>query len=349
MSSECTSGREHEQPSRADPEASRWVRVIDLHAAAEPYGSYGSGLYVDCSGSPAAVLVSLARRTIPPYRSVRLDLPQIQIRGAGVALKEDHAELPRGHLRGGYKVKRNLFTMTAAVAAAGIAIGCEKSSSRAATAPTPLSDSSAVAGKPSAADHEGHGSAGGAEIYSADLLALNAHVGYRRVSGTARFQLVNGQLVASDNAVGLQPGMIHPQHIHAAASCPPPSADVNNDGFIDVIEGVPFYGAILVPLDSDLTSQAGGEFPFVHNHGGSLQYRQSADLNAVLADLNAPDPDPSDAVVKLAGAPLNLSGRHVVLHGVSADTPLPSSVASLPGLPAYLTLPVACGEINRVN
>jgi len=54
-------------------------------------------------------------------------------------------------------------------------------------------------------------------------------------------------------------------------------------------------------------------------------------------------------VVKLDGQPLNLAGRHVVLHGVDASTPLPSTVASLPGLPAYLTLPVACGEISRVN
>jgi len=35
------------------------------------------------------------------------------------------------------------------------------------------------------------------------------------------------------NANGLQPGMIHPQHIHAAAQCPPASADVNGDGFVD--------------------------------------------------------------------------------------------------------------------
>jgi len=38
-----------------------------------------------------------------------------------------------------------------------------------------------------------------------------------------------------------------------------------------------------------------------------------------------------------------------VLHGVALDTPLPSTVASLPGLPAQLTLPIACGEITRVK
>ena len=226
---------------------------------------------------------------------------------------------------------------TSGVLVAAIAVGCEMSQS--ATSP------SAVSGAKSA----GSQSSDGTEVYIADLQPLNPHVGYRAVKGQARFQIINGEFVAADDATGAQPGMIHPQHIHAAAACPPPSADVNGDGFIDVIEGVPFYGPILVPLDSDLSSQAAGTFPSVHNHGGALQYRQRTGLSAMLSDLNAPDPDPSDAVVKLGGSPLDLAGRHVVLHGVALDTPLPATVASLAGLPAQLTLPIACGEISRVN
>lgn len=224
-----------------------------------------------------------------------------------------------------------------------LAAACETTTSPAA----PTSGTVAPTADTGAA-HAG-GRTGGAEMYRADLQPLNAHVGYRPVTGTATFQLVNGQFVALDHATGMQPGMIHPQHIHAAAQCPPPSADVNHDGFIDVIEGVPFYGAILVPLDSDLTNQAAGAFPTVTNQGGALHYHETAPAAALLADLNAPDPDPTDAVVKLEGAALDLAGRHVVLHGVALDTPLPSSVASLGGLPPQLTLPVACGEISRIN
>ena len=95
-----------------------------------------------------------------------------------------------------------------------------------------------------------------AESYMADLQPLNAQLGVRPVQGKARFQLIDGQLTAMDEATGLHAGMIHPQHIHAAAQCPPASADTNGDGFVGVIEGLPFYGAILVPLDSDLTNQA---------------------------------------------------------------------------------------------
>lgn len=232
-----------------------------------------------------------------------------------------------------------------AIGSAMVGAACSGTKSAAAPTATRAQLSSNGADNQASSDMNDHG----AQIFMADLKPLNPQVGFGRVSGQARFQLVNGMFVAMDEATNVQPGIIHPQHIHAAASCPPASADVNHDGYIDVIEGVPFYGPILVPMDSDLTSQAAGTFPSADNQGGALHYHQSAPLTAVLADLNAPDPDPTDAVVKLNGAPLDLAGRHVVVHGVALDTPLPSTVASLPGLPAQLTLPVACGEISPVK
>ena len=196
--------------------------------------------------------------------------------------------------------------------------------------------------------------------YEANLHPLNAAAqqgqdpdaadGARGVArGKATFSIRNGEVVAMVSAEGLEPGMIHPQHIHSAAACPPASADVNNDGYVDVIEGVPFYGPILIPLDSDLGSQATGSFPTATGIRGIFEYAASTQLATLLADLNAADPNPTDAVIKLNGAPLALETRHVVLHGVDAATPLPSTVASLPGLPAYLTLPGACGEVRRVR
>lgn len=49
------------------------------------------------------------------------------------------------------------------------------------------------------------------------------------------------------------------------------------------------------------------------------------------------------------GEPLNLGARHVVVHGVDLATPLPATAQSLPGLPAQVTLPIACGEIREVQ
>jgi len=233
---------------------------------------------------------------------------------------------------------------------APIFAACSDSSSSAVAPTDAMPDRSAAAHHAGLPDGE----------YEANLHPLNAAAqngqdpdradGARGVArGKATFTIRNGQVVAMVSAEGLESEMIHPQHIHAAATCPPSAADVNHDGYVDVIEGVPFYGPILIPLDSDLGSQATGSFPTASGIRGILEYAASTPLATLLADLNAPDPDPTDAVVKLNGAPLALETRHVVLHGVDANTALPGSVASLPGLPAYLTLPVACGEIRRVR
>jgi hypothetical protein len=249
------------------------------------------------------------------------------------------------------KVSRPTLLPVALVATFAIA-ACSDASSSAGVSPT-----DALATR-NGAEHQHEMLADG--NYEANLHVLNARSqsgldpdpedGARGVArGKAYFTIRDGQITATVSALGIEGGMIHPQHVHAAANCPPASADVNHDGFVDVIEGVPFYGPILIPLDDDLTSQANGTFPTASGLEGRLSYQSSASFAAMLADLNAPDPNTSDAVVKLDGAPLALATRHVVVHGVDPNTPLPSTVASLPGVPAFLTLPVACGEIRRIR
>lgn len=173
------------------------------------------------------------------------------------------------------------------------------------------------------------------EVYKVKLEALNTDAGYRAVKGEANLRIIGDKLTVQVNANGLQPGMVHPQHIHAAGSCPSPAADSNGDGFIDVVEGVPSYGGILIPLDAELTNLSfQTSFPNPENDAGAITYRESASVASLEAE---------------TGEDLNLDGRHIVLHGVSSQTNLPESVQSLGGLPAYLTLPVACGEIVKVN
>lgn len=182
--------------------------------------------------------------------------------------------------------------------------------------------------------------------FQAELSTMNAQVA-GSASGEAEFRIADGRFEATVDGAGLAREMLHPQHVHAAASCPPPSADENGDGFIDVVEGLPFYGAILIPLDGDLSSQSAGNpdgFPTA-GASGEVGYSQSTDLQTMLSDLRAEDPKPDDPVVKLSGE-LSLPGRTVVLHGVPEGTDLPESVKSIAGLPAHLTLPVACGEVG---
>lgn len=151
--------------------------------------------------------------------------------------------------------------------------------------------------------------------------------------------------------IGTPASITHVQHIHSLSACPTMARDVNADGFLDVVEGVPDYGPILIPLDGDLNSQAGGTATNpMANRSGVYSYSETASLARMLADLQAPDVDTTDVVIKLQpGEDLNLAGKHFVVHGVPASTNLPDSVASIHGLPGEATLPIACGTITRVT
>ena len=193
--------------------------------------------------------------------------------------------------------------------------------------------------------------------FAADLQPLNDvsvigdTIPITPVTGEATFEITEGNFTAQVTATGLAPGIAHAQHIRTGSGCPTPAADTNDDAFVDVIEGEPFFGRILVPLDADLRTQAGGmdQFP-VANSLGEIDYSEEADFDELLADLTAEDPDPDDQIVKLEGDSLELEGLQVVLHGVdSTEVTLPTSVQTFPGTSRYATLPVACGEIQLIS
>lgn len=188
------------------------------------------------------------------------------------------------------------------------------------------------------ADHAPTPSEAAARVYTATLEPLNGDVSYRPVRGSAVVKVKDGTLSVRVNAQGLEPDIPHPQHIHGKmgfGSCPDMSADDNGDGLIDVVEGVPDYGGIMVTLDSDLTDGAGTEVDGLPTAGadGTIHYRNSEDVEAVRDG---------------AGEDLKLGRRHIVLHGVdpSLEETVLADAASLGGLPVWLTLPVACGELT---
>ena len=108
------------------------------------------------------------------------------------------------------------------------------------------------------------------------------------VSGEASFQVDEGDdlFTATVEAEGLAPSIEHLQFVFDGGSCPPSSADVNGDGFVDVVEGSAFFGEILIALDDDLGTRSGGSsvFPFA-NANGEIDYEESADLQSVLEAL----------------------------------------------------------------
>lgn len=180
-----------------------------------------------------------------------------------------------------------------------------------------------------------------ATVYRARLVPLNARATERAVTGTATFTVSGGEIMARVDAKGLYPGIPHAQHIHGFtdgtdATCPSPKADRREDGdqLIDVVEGVPSYGGILVPLDSELVPVTQQMYPVAEGRLGVIDYEETA---------------PVSVLEEAIGTELALERRVVVLHGINPDTSLPESVQSLAGLPATATLPVACGIIERVQ
>lgn len=183
----------------------------------------------------------------------------------------------------------------------------------------------------------------GDAVYVAHLTPLNSKVTGRDASGEARFTIKGDQLTIQVDAKGLPPGIEHLQHFHGFtdnrdATCPTAAADANHDGVIDLIETEPTSGTTMVPFHDDPVSMeiVRDTYPKA-SAKGDFHYKKTVSLSALKA-----------AFAKtFGGSDLNLDKRVVFIHGVFPSTKLPPSVASLPKIPAHITLPIACGKIER--
>jgi hypothetical protein len=141
-------------------------------------------------------------------------------------------------------------------------------------------------------------------------------------------------------------GVIHVQSIHTGRRCPRREDDTNRDGYIDIIEALTVSGNILIPLDDDIEGQTLGNER--NPIGRSYTYQRSGSMRKLLDDLFLPDEDLGDNVVKLRGrSRFSLAGRVILVHGVDQSAGLPTTVASLGGMPTAMSLPVACGRIVK--
>jgi len=154
-------------------------------------------------------------------------------------------------------------------------------------------------------------------IYCTDLDPLNNS----GVDGAAILRLAGNKLTVSILAMGAEANMVHAQHIHGLmdgtnAICPPASAS-GDDNIITLAEGLPFYGGILLPLQIFPTASATGEIDyqetFMLGQGGLIT---AAELNSAMNPL---------------------INRVIVLHGKTI-------AGSYDG-----TLPIACGEVTKLN
>ncbi|MBZ9728374.1 hypothetical protein LB467_01625 [Salegentibacter sp. JZCK2] len=168
------------------------------------------------------------------------------------------------------------------------------------------------------------------DIYFTPLSSMNNS----GVNGTATLLLMENSLTVKIRATGYESNMIHPQHIHgfedgSNAVCPPPfgspefmAADTNNDGVIDLVEGIPFYGPVLLNLFEPVNT-----WP-VADASGNVDYERTFELGEE-------EFEEEGEVISLENL-LPLENRTIVLHGMTFEGEYDA------------TLPVACGEIIQV-
>lgn len=169
------------------------------------------------------------------------------------------------------------------------------------------------------------------------------------VTGKATIQYSkDGMFKVLVEARGLAADRNHPQHIHGFmpdgdmpnknAVCPPPGA-AGADGLIDLVDGLPFYGPVLIPLDDQLVPLTSGDFPYIGFDHKLYYYEEVATELLIQAFDNAYNGQQTEA-------DLMLINRVIVLHGAFVkDGKIVKNWTQ--GVEYIPTLPVACGEIMK--
>ena len=181
-----------------------------------------------------------------------------------------------------------------------------------------------------------------AQSFEGEIKPLNAAKTGQSPSGTVTLAHEGGELSIEMTAKGLKPGM-HLAHLHGFAEedprearCPTDEADVNDDGYVDLLETRETSGVTMIPLTADPASlKIHAETYAKADEDGRAAYRQTVDMAALEA-----------AVSDTFGSPVAPARRVLYIHGVPEDSDLPDSVQSLEGVPAHVTLPIACAEIE---
>lgn len=174
-----------------------------------------------------------------------------------------------------------------------------------------------------------------AQTYQANLTSLNGS----GTSGTATVTTNGNQVTVRVNTNGASANLAHAQHLHIGGRnvCPDPSADTNNSGFINTVEGQPAYGEVKVSLTTSGDVGAGSalavdRFP-VATADGQVSYERTFTLPK--------------------GVSMNdLSKAVVVQHGISKIYDDKAKYDGAPrstldeSLPFEATAPAACGKLT---
>lgn len=183
-----------------------------------------------------------------------------------------------------------------------------------------------------------------AASFTADLNPLNDS----GVGGSVLLELSDDRetLTVTLDASGFEPNRDHVGHIHglfadgevADSQTPTLDQDSDGDGFVELREGAPIYGPVVLPIET------------INTPDGSAAYTQTYDLSdsGIFAD-NVLTSDEAD---KFGAADLfPLEFREIVYHGLSVEPGAGAGTdGEIDGTGGYKAiLPVAAGEIVAID
>lgn len=183
------------------------------------------------------------------------------------------------------------------------------------------------------------------KIYRAQISSLNENANQNRnVSGTVTLEVEGDQLEVVVEASGLEPNMMHLQHLHGSqegedTGCPDVEADKNNDGFVDITEAYDVAGVTMIPFHDNPTNMEVDTQTYpIADEDGNISYRQTVDLNELRDAFNEKFDREEDEE-------LDFSQFTFLIHGVQENA-VRGTVQSVKGLPSHVTLPVGCAKLE---
>ncbi|MEO8962053.1 MAG: hypothetical protein ABI325_09235 [Ginsengibacter sp.] len=181
--------------------------------------------------------------------------------------------------------------------------------------------------------------------YLAHLQPLNTNITKLNTTAEARFVLTRDSMLVTIDVRNAPPGIQHWQHFHGftdnkAATCATEANDTNSDGIIDVVETEPVSGTTMVPFNDQAEEMNVGSDTYPKaDADGSYQYKARISLEKLRASFKK----------SFGDSLLDLDRRVLYIHGVPENTNLAKSVASIGDIPAHVTLPIACGKIEKLQ
>lgn len=184
-----------------------------------------------------------------------------------------------------------------------------------------------------------------AESYKAHLTSLNADKIGSAAQGDAILTVQGEQLEVRIVMKGVPANIEHWEHFHGFpnakdATCVTANMDKNRDGYIDLGETEPQSGTTMVPFNDKPEDMVIPTHTYPHASAkGDFEYTKMVPLKQLEQTFGR----------VYDGASLELDKRVIYVHGVPSDSDLPASVGSLGTVPSHVTIPIACGEIERID